>query len=494
MKIPLPNIALLCLAMVCLLSGCGTSASLQSAQEAYRYGNVSSAIGQMRAIDADQNNGRDRALLALELGAMQRDAGDLVASNQALANADAAIQYLDNKPEASLSRAALSTVTNLNVLPYEGRNYDRIMLAIYRALNYFELGQFEAGRTELFHAYNRQKEAVERNARRIAKAEQSASETSRNFAQYQPVPDQAQAGRAANTQQPGYPVDLARQDQRFQSQYETIYGDLNRYSAYGDYVNPLAELLQAMVFTHAPLDGADLERGRLAWERAAAMTPGNPYLQADFRLATEISNGREHPRRVFVIFATGVAPSREPVRIDLPLFYFNDKVDYFGAAFPKLAFNYNYQRLLEVIAEGESYPTELVADMDTIIAREFKNELPIIIIKTLIASGTKATLSYLANEATRDAEEEWVNLLVRIAAGAYQYATNQADLRTWASLPKEFQYASLPYPESGKLELAVANRAPIPIDLYQTAVNVIFVRSISPEAPLSISIFNLPQT
>ena len=379
-------------------------------------------------------------------------------------------------------------MTNLNTLPYEGTNYDRIMLAIYRALNYFELGDFEAGRTELFRAYNRQQEAVQRNAKRIAKAEQAANETERS---YQRSMQQLRQPGTPGQKPDGYPVNDAQDDARFQSQYEEIYGPLNSYSAYGNYVNPLAEFLQALIFTRAPMDGADIERGRLAWERTAGMVSGNHYLNADLRRATEFAGGKAQEPMVYVIFATGVAPERQPVRIDLPLFYFNNKVDYFGAAFPKLAFNANYQRTLEIIAAGESYPTELLSDMDNIVAREFRDELRTIVIKTLIASGTKATLAYFVNEATRDSEE-WVNILARIAVGVYQYANNEADLRTWASLPKEFHYASLPRPENGKVQLAVGRQMPIPIDLYDAHTNIIYVRSVNPLSPLSISIFKLP--
>lgn len=481
-------IVLLCLTLS--LSGCGTSATLQNAQQAYRSGYVEDALGQMRAIDPAAKGSRDQVLVYLERGAMYRDAGDLISSNQALARADSTINDYDRRPEASLSRGAIASVTNLNTLPYEGTNYDRIMLAIYRALNYFELGDFEAGRTELFRAYNRQQEAVQRNAKRITKAEEAAAETERA---YQLSTQQLRQPGITRQQPDGYLVNDAQDDARFQNQYEEIYGPLNSYSAYGNYVNPLAEFLQALIFTRSPLDGSDIERGRLSWERTAGMVSGNNYLNADLRRAIEFSEGKAQQPMVYVIFATGVAPERQPVRIDLPLFYFNDKVDYFGAAFPKLAFNANYQRTLEVLAEDESYPTEMLSDMDNIVAREFRNELPTIIIKTLIATGTKATLAYFVNEATSDSEE-WVNLLARIAVGVYQYANNQADLRTWASLPKEFQYASLPRPANGQVQLAIGNQAPIPIDLYDAHTNIIYVRSINPLAPLSISIFKLPKS
>ena len=77
---------------------------------------------------------------------------------------------MKNLPKVSVSREALATVTNLKNLPYEGFAYDKIMMNTYKALNYLELGDFERARVELNRAYERQKDAIHINSKRIEKA------------------------------------------------------------------------------------------------------------------------------------------------------------------------------------------------------------------------------------------------------------------------------------------------------------------------------------
>ena len=80
--------------------------------------------------------------------------------------------------------------------------------------------------------------------------------------------------------------------------------------------------------------------------------------------------------------------------------------------------------------------------MDGVIAREFKDELPTVITRTIIAAGVKAGVAFAAHRATRD--DPLLNLLTRVATTAYQYTVNNADLRTWRTLPKTISVARLP--------------------------------------------------
>jgi hypothetical protein len=122
--------------------------------------------------------------------------------------------------------------------------------------------------------------------------------------------------------------------------------------------------------------------------------------------------------------------------------------------------------------------------MDRVIRQEFHHELPVTVIKTLIAAGTKATAAYGLNQATRD--EETLNALVRIATTLYQYSVNQADLRTWGTLPKQFQYARFRTPADRRLALRAAGRSAGEIELLPGRVNVVYVKSIRPGDELRI--------
>ncbi|MEM7626218.1 MAG: hypothetical protein AAF333_11535 [Planctomycetota bacterium] len=473
-------------------TGCN-NAKLRDAQAAYWSGNLAGAGAKIDAFVASDGEGGNRVIAYLEQGSIRRAQGDYAASNESFAVVDAALTRIDNSPEVSLSGEALAAVTNLNTLPYRGYHYDRVMLNTFRALNYLEMGERDAARVELRRAYERQREAVAANAERLEKAEEEAKKSK----------------NAGN-----YDADRAQNDPGFQNNLDAQYAGLDRYAAYGDYVNPFTEWMQGVYYRGEAADGSDLEWSRKAFERVLGMSPDNDYLRQDYDAANRIAGGGPIEPTTYVIFATGTAPMRGEVRIDIPLFLVDGSVDYVGANFPKLVENPAYVRQLQVRTDTGTYPTQLLADMDQVVGREFKNELPIVITKTLIAAGTKATIAYALRKAAEENGGEGNDLatFVRIATTVYQAAVNRADLRTWATLPKQFQIARLPTPGpsesnprnnpypgeptaggSGTINLVSTGFPPVEVELLPGRINVVYVRSINPSTPFLISQFSLGQ-
>jgi hypothetical protein len=258
------------------------------------------------------------------------------------------------------------------------------------------------------------------------------------------------------------------------------------------------------------VDASDLERARKSLERMTGFVPDNEYVKQDLAAVNELLNGHPPGPTTYVIFETGCAPMRGQVRIDIPIIV--SKVSYVGAAFPTLKPQGNFQRDLTVTANGVNYRTETVCSMDSIVARDFKNDLPIVITKTIAATVTKAVAAYALNDTGRQGGDV-VGFLTQLATAAYQMAVNIADTRTWTTLPKEFQICRFPTPADGKLELATPNgmRQSVTldgvtngskIDLTSTGgvqaslnagglVNVVYVRSITSGTPLLVSQFKL---
>lgn len=464
----------LCIFIV-LCSGCN-NLSLRKSQEAYRSGDLVEATAQINKYLKSDGEGVDRVIAYLEWGNIARANGDYLASNEAFAIADQAIDWIDEQADIQVGDESLALVTNMNALPYRGKNYDRVMLSTYRALNYMQMGDIDAARVELIRAYDRQVQAIERNAERIEEAQEEAALAKQE--------DEAQ-------ERPGYDVGRAKEDERFQEGIAEQYSDLDGYQAYRDYANPFSEFLQGVYFMATAVDGSDTERARVSFERVVGMVPSNGLLKSDLAMATQVASGKKVAPITYVIFETGTAPERKQVRIDIPLFLVTNEVDYVGVNFPRLSRNDNYVRSLTVATAGQSIQTELLSDIDSIVGQEFKNELPIIITKTLIASGAKAVLAYAAKEATKD-QDVWVALGTRIATTIYQAAANQADLRTWATLPKQVQYARLATPIDGTIEIAGPDGAsPVSVSVTPGAVNIVMVRSINPLMPMQVESFSL---
>jgi hypothetical protein len=455
-----------------LLAGCASYTSqTQDLRAVWRAGDYPVAA-QIADTGSAKSSSTDAVLWDLEAGATTRAAGDTAGSLAAFQRADTLFDYWDTQPEISITRESASLLINPTVLPYRGTDYDRIMESTYQALNYLQLGKFDEARVELTRALERQRTALRNHADQLAKAQQATTQSASDG---------------------GYNAQAAQQDPRFQGQMSQVYGPLSAMHTYENYVNPFTTYLQGLCLLANPQSPSDLESARVDFERVRAMVGANPALDADADLATQMANnGAALPPTTWVVFETGTAPERQEVRIDIPLFIVSRDVPYVGIAFPRLVFNDFYDSGLTVQAVGGiPVNTFLVCNMDAVIGLDFRNELPSIIVKTLISAGAKAAALYGIEAATNNGGN-LVNSLVRIAGTVYQFGANRADTRTWVTLPKQFQVCRLPTPADHKLYLGRAGTPEsVRVDLPNGPVNMVYVKSSSLGSRLAISVFPL---
>ncbi len=524
------GIAVCVAALALALSGCQTyTAQSQSRDDALRAGNIASALASADRDVERGAGGKDEVLLRLEQGAILRAAAlaDVPATpaqiaalratpspaqtqtRQALLAADPAhisprispfirsidafeaaarrIDEFEAAARVSVGAEAGALFTNQANLPYRGRGYDKVMLHTYQALNYLHLSDPDAARVELNRALQRQRDALQANARRIEEAQRLSAE-----ARSRGVRDEQ--GRQGSA----YDADRARADPRTASAIAAVESRLNAaILPYGDYVNPFTTFLDALVFTHQATDAADLERARLSWQRVVTFAPQNPYARADYIDAEPDLRPATAPvpaqpaRLTYVIFETGAAPFRNQIRIDLPLFLFTNSISYVGMALPDLTFMGGHAPSLTAISsDGARHTTALVASMDSVVAQDFKNEWPAILTRAIISTGTKATIDAVLQRQIEDQAGATGALLFRLATAATQAAVNIADTRTWRSLPKEFHYARLETPADLQLTVSAGGLARS-ITLEPAAVQVVYVKSPSLFSPLFVGHFIL---
>lgn len=407
-------------------------------------------------------NGKDAVIWRLEQGAVLRANGQYEDSNKAF---DAAQEKMDDyaqKAKVRLGQESAALLSNQAELDYEGRAYDGIMLNTYKALNYLALGEPDKARPELIRAYQRQQDAVDDNKKRIQKIQDEAASNK----------DSAAINRAQN-------------DPGLQSKIQGTYANLDHLQAYSAYVNPFTVYLDGLFFMADAADDSDLERARKSFERVVAFAPDNPYVKEDLDMVDGLLNGHPLAPTTFVIFETGCAPVRDQVRIDIPIIV--TKISYIGAAFPTLKPQNNYIPSLTVTANGASVTTALVSDMDSVIGLDFKNEMPVVITKTIAATVVKGVAAYAVNQAA-NRQNDWAGLLAQIGTAIYQAAVNIADERTWTTLPKQFQVCHFPTPPDRKIELETpGRRLRIPMTIVDGTVNLIYVKSIDTTSPLLVT-------
>jgi len=426
----------------------------------YRSGDTAGADLLIREIANKSGGTPDELIVQLELGQILHATGAFEESTAAFARADELIAEADAEPAISITDEGFAALTNLSTLPYRATEYDRVMISVYTAMNYLALNDPEGARPEMRGLYFRQVEAVDRNSKRIDEA--------------------AEAAEKAKESDNGYDVDRAMDDPVFSRDYDAVYGHLSEFEPYADFVNPYAELLQGIYYLGAMQELGDAERARTAFRRTLGMAPEHPFLPGDIELAEAAGRGETIEPTTWIVFATGVAPMRDQVTISIPLWIVSNEVDYAGASFPKLMFDSRFtQTLLVETSEGLA-STTMVCDMDRVVATDFNDQLPVIITKTLIGAATKTAIAWGANEAT-EGSSDWIHALVRLTALLYQVSQNKADLRTWSTLPKQFQYASIPTPADGQVKLSPAGRsAGKTVQVEPGHMHLIYVRNIHP--------------
>ena len=439
-------------------TGCQTYTQQNTAAGPWTSGNVPAAAKEYEAQANKNKNGKDAIIWRLEHATALRALGQFEASNNAFQLAEDKINDYEAKAKVRVGQEAAALLSNQASLAYEGRTYDKVMLNTYKALNYLQMGQPDQARTELIRTYQRQQDAVEENRKRIEK-EQSELEKQKP----------AEKKAAAN----------AQADPKVSNKLNDSYKGLDSMAVYADYVNPFSVYLDGLFFMYQSTGNSDLERAAKSLDRAAEMAKGNKTIQQDQETLKQIMNGTPVQPTTYVIFESGRAPIRDQIRIDIPIIV--TRVSYIGAAFPKLVFLDGGSRALTVGGNGVTESTSTICSMDSVIGHEFKNELPNIITKTIMATIIKGTAAYAINKGAGD-QDALAGLFAQIVTAGYQAAVNIADLRTWTTLPKEFQVCRIPTPADRKVQIGTT-----PVALQPGTVNLVYVRSVSPLAPLIIT-------
>lgn len=454
---------------VFLLSGCATYNQQIAALDAqWVRGDVNQAARSADALVERYGDGRDGTLLLLEKGAVLRGAGYLQGSNETFERAYEAIRKSDDDPRLSLSSEFVASLSNLAQLPYQARFYDRVMLHTYAALNAMALEDQESARVHLNRALEAQRDALDENRRRLEQAQEEARKKGEDT----------------------LPAERILEDPSVQEELNQRFAHLYERAAYAPYVNPFAVYLDGLYFLYHGVDSSDRERARVSLLRMRELIGTHPAVEADIELAESEASVDSINPLTYIIFETGRAPRRRQIIIDFPTILFSRTVPYVGLALPDLEFRGDYRGTIEVSNEGGWIRSETIADLDSVVAQEFKDRLPLTITRSLAVTGSRIVAQYLLQEGLRD--QQTLSALASIGGFIYQASVNQADLRTWTTLPKEFQVVRIPTPSDGLLKLRdPATGETLRIELKPVQIQVVFVKSASRSAPIQTSVFSL---
>lgn len=401
------------LLLVSLLAGC-SSLGFSSHPELMQSWKQSIAAGQARQVvtkAGEKATGGNQLLFSLEAARIAQIADQTDDSLSWFARADALFGDEDDAARIRASRLAQSTsamITNDRALAYESEPYERIFSQTFQALNYLAKRDLTGASVEFRRADQSQRDQEHEHQRQIDKAEEN-NEGNVDVSQYE-----------------GYFQGLNAAAASVRS------GVQNAYSFYlsGVFWEGTGEYNDALV----------------SYKQALQILPAADFLKEDVaRVSRKLDRKLDQAHGLLVVaYEQGFVPSRQSLGIPIPTVQGMVTVN-----FPVYDGSHLVTPVPLRVRAGDQYvSTEPVAQVGAIAARALKDKMPGILMRQIARTTAKYALQKEAN--SRDSTG-----LLGFATQLYNLLSEQADLRSWSSLPANAQVARLVLPV-GEQEVALS--------------------------------------
>ena len=404
--------ALLALCVTLCLSGCAAFRSydkeLNETTNLAANGKVEAAITQL-----DKNNkGKDKDLLYyLERGMLERWLDRYPDSQKAWGSANDTLQAWEHTAQTDPSKllsGAGSYLINDKVRPYEGHDYEKVMLLTYIALNYLAMGEYDNARVAIKQTHELEAVIADLRSKELAKVQQDA---------------QQKGARTNFKELNGYPV-------------QTI--DNPAVNALkNSYQSALSHYLAGFVYESLGEPSLAAPGYRLANE----LQPNQPLLEEALRgLDQRVSAPDDGLTDTLFVIGSGTAPALQSRQFALPI-PINGTLILIPVSFPVMvATSTPYLPGQLGLNDGQSLTVAPITSIDLMARRALKDDMPGIMLRGAIRSAAKAATQY----ALQHQSQKQNNMGLAIAALAVtigSVVTESADERTWRTLPSEIGIA-----------------------------------------------------
>ena len=382
-------------------------------------------------------------------------AGDYEKSLKAFEKCEKAIKDYESRAlissrEVGLEGAVL--LTNLNSLPYKGRNIDKTMLYAYKALNYFALNNKSGALVEIRRMREEQKTIIKRHQEELDKYKKDIQNINRLNQQ-----KVNKLGRRSRNTSVSF--EQIKNNPAIKKVYQKNFKFSNQ--LYKNLSNPFISYLSALGY----LLERNYNEALLDFRNLYEMNPNSTLVQKYLVTCAKYIGGQvpdelsevepfKYPldnNIVFVLFfnGRGSALKSQTFQIILPV------VGYTGIAFPVYE---NFKSFVEkmqfevlINGKAEIISTQKIADFDAVKFQEYQDNFPLIITRIVASSLAKELASFVAVYAAKQAGAGF-GLAALALTGFYKYLFNTADTRSWETLPKEVQVCHFPYPDNGVIK------------------------------------------
>jgi hypothetical protein len=360
---------------------------------------------------------KNSVLYNLDKGLTFHYAKEYDSSNIYLLNAEKIIEDLYTK---SISKEALSILLNDNVLPYEGEDFEKVLLNVFLALNFAQKGMAEDALVE------------------ARKVDLKLREYARKYEEKNRYKEDAFIRYVAGI--------LYENEGEVNDAFISYQKSYEAYDIYSkEYGTPAPSfLLDDLVRTATLLSFSD--------EAAKYASLGG----AGYR------KGAENFGSIAVIVYSGLGPFKTEERIGVSIPDSSGTLHTFQVALPKFqqrCYGRNsYTVSLVNQTDSSSGCTDIGEDITSIAGKSLDDRLALIYLK----SGGRALLKFLASEKMKSEmkkgkNSEAVNILGSLAVDLVVGATEKADLRSWRLLPAEIQMARF-FKSPGTYQIEVSDK------------------------------------
>ncbi len=422
------RIAALLLPLLCA-AGCATFRSYDS--ELTRTVNLAE-VGQVQsALDTlDKNNrlGSKDLLYYLEKGELLRLEGQYENSQTAWFKADAHVQKWEDEVRLSPDRLLAdvgSFLLNDRLRPYEGADFEKVMLTTRMALNHVAIGEWDNARVAIKRTHEREAVIAEFRDKEVYEVEQQARK---------------RGIKPSFKELNGYPV-------------ETI--DSPEVNALKNgYQSAFSHYLAGFVYEALGEPSLAAAGYRLAIE----LHPGVPLLEKSLEgLDARVADLSSDRTELLVVIESGFAPGRVSRKFTLPFPTYHGLV-LLPISVPVLREANPVPRIEAIDLDGVSGgEVPMLTSLDLMERRELRDEMPGILLRTIGRAISRGVLQY-ETQRRADNRADVGSALVSALTMIGSVVVEQADERSWRTLPAEIAVARVSVaPGRHKLALRTAS-------------------------------------
>lgn len=354
-------------------------------------------------IEKEKDSQTERVLYLLNKGMVLRMKRDFAASNTAF---EAAKAEMDRLYAVSVSENALSVMVNDSTVSYSGDNFERVLLHLYMALNYLELGQPDSARIEALQVDAKLREFAEK------------------------IPDSKHTEDAFTLYLTGMIYEDGGEWSDAMISYRSAYLIYKKYQE--SYAVTIPSMLKTDLMRMAKKLGLTNELAKYKREFGIELPNNNSAMSGMGELVFVLNNGLSPIKREKAVnsFDPGTASM---VRIALP--YYESRNKNVVAA--------------RITVNDSQAVTELTEDVEAVAKKNLDAHMPAIIARSIARVVIKAASNKQVRQAATNNRNNDNAVAGMLGALAFQVATvasERADTRSWLTLPANIQMGRLSLP------------------------------------------------